>query len=613
MHQFGQGWYTAGYRMYLLPQSKDVPDALKDGTLRTSTALKALSASVRHDMAQKAGQVWWEEYASSICDEASAEVAAEPSAPKPVTPATPVVPMVPVPTLASPSPSPSPSPATPAAAPPRKLTHPKLPKPLAALLESPAEKQPNTPREHVEAAVAAAFDAERAMRVWDDPDSASKGRTFKLLSRSAGHMQPRLKAHGLGAIYGREEQAKGDAALQRIGMRKVGGGAYNTVWKASDKPEELQLEGLRDVFPERNVVDQFADGTLLLRVPHERTPWLRFEEAVGEAANMLFTALCGFGPKVALLSYARRMVDDPNSDEEGVQACVYKVFALLERARYSADQRYAPEAKFVASATTSRAYSTALLVCIFRFSWQGFVHLDGTLRNFVDFYPDRLPAALDAWRINVIDVERKHFRRLCPTASTDWRDLFLVNLLVTFTFLKMDLGRRWDDATHLYWPTAVRAAAKQLIRDLRGRETLPAITPWQGGFLPDEKVPNLSDDPFVGDTHEATSLCLTHQMRYYLLKQPVEQCSMRYVDKLASGTATAKAIETGRGWYEGRYRPTIYPAHCYFREYRDGLLVNALFQFLETPHGQLQARFSNRLPPVQEHRRGVPPEVLLGV
>ena len=136
--------------------------------MRTSTALKALSAMVRHDMAQKAGEVWWEKHATAICDEAAAEAAAEPPEPKPAptTPATPVVPVALQPTLVSPPPPR----ATPATAPPpsapRKLTHPKLPKPLAALLESPTEKQPNTPREHVEEAVAAAFDAERAMRRW---------------------------------------------------------------------------------------------------------------------------------------------------------------------------------------------------------------------------------------------------------------------------------------------------------------------------------------------------------------------------------------------------------------------------------------------------------------
>lgn len=615
LSSLGQSWYTTGYRMYLVTENTDMPDVLRDQTLRTSAALKALSASVRHGMAQDAGRVWWDEHASTICDKASAEAAAE-SRKNAVTAPAPVAPVAPV------ASSPSPSPSTPATATPitstnrsapRKPTHPKLPKTLAALLESPAEKRPNNPRQSVEETVTAAFDAQRAMRVWDDPDFKSEGRAFSLLSTPAHCTQARLKSRDLGTIYGREEQAKGDAALQRIGMRKVGGGGYNTVWKASDKPDELKLDGLRDAFPERHVVDRFVEGALVLRVPHERTPWIRFETAVGEASNMLFNALCGIGPKVALLSYARRKMDDPNADEEGVQVCVYKIFAFLERATVSVDQRYSLEVMPFASATGSRAYYNALLVCVFRFSWQGYVHLDGTLRNFVDLYPARLPTTLAAWRINVIDVERKHFRRLCPTASTDWRDLFLVNLLVALTFLKIELGFRWDQEVDLYWSKAMRDAAEHLIRDLRGRATLPAITHWQGGFVPDEKVPELANPPFVGDTHEVASRCLSHQMRYYLLNQPVEQCTKRYVEKLASGKATAKAIEVGGAWYEGVYRPTFYPTHCYFRECHGDLLVFALFQFLETPHAELQARFGKRLPPLKEHRRGVAPEVLLGV
>ena len=84
------------------------------------------------------------------------------------------------------------------------------------------------------------------------------------------------------------------------------------------------------------------------------------------------------------------------------------------------------------------------------------MHLDGTLRNYVDLYPHSLPGVIDEWRVRVIDVEEKLFRRVCPTASTGWRDLFLINLLVTLTYLKISLGQRWDAGLH--WPKAVRDA-----------------------------------------------------------------------------------------------------------------------------------------------------------
>ena len=424
-----------------------------------------------------------------------------------------------------------------------------------------------------------------------------------------------MKARGLSTIYGHGEQAKGDAALQNLGMSRLAGGGYNTVWVAS----KHDVPCMKELFPDRSVAERFLEGALVLRVPHERAPWVSFDEAVGEASNILFTALCGFGPKVALLSYARKSVDDPDCNEEGVKVCRYKIFAFLERATESVERRYSLDVMPCTSATASRSYYNALLVCIYRYSSQGFVHLDGTLRNFVDFYPNNLPTDMNHSRINVIDVERKHFRRLCPKASTDWRDLFLMNLLVTLTFLKIHLGSRWNPSLH--WRKDVSATVSHLISDMRGRRTLPAIVLWQGAFTPDETVPDMASGSYVGDTHKAAARCLTHQLRYYLLKQPLEQCAGRYVDKFLSVQATPKAIETGRIWYEGCYRPNLYPAHCYFREHLEvgpsqqnsRLLVMILFNFLETPHGALWATYSNRLPPSKDHRHGIAPEVLLGV
>ena len=85
--------------------------------------------------------------------------------------------------------------------------------------------------------------------------------------------------------------------------------------------------------------------------------------------------------------------------------------------------------------------------------------------------------------------------------------------------------------------------------------------------------------------------------------------------------ATTSAIATGSRWYEGVYRPDLSPAHCYFRERlevgrpRDNprRLVTLLYEFLDAPHGELRALYSNRLPPLKTHRVGNAREVLLGV
>ena len=495
---------------------------------------------------------------------------------------------------------------------------PPLPKPLASLLASPSKGSTSNPRKGIEDAVTLAFDTQRMLRVWDERSGNGPLRpALHMLETRAHTTEAYLKAHGLQAVYGCEDKDKCEAALLKVGMRKLGGGGYNAIWVAG-KPDALRVDTLRKIFPEQGVVDRFLSGELVLRVPHAHTPWMRFEEVVGEATNMLFTALCGFGPKVALLSYARKVIDDPDADEEGLKACRYKMFAFLERATESVERRYSTEVEYVASATRSTAYYDALLVCLFQISWYGYVHLDGTLRNFVDSYPLHLPGTIKTWRVNVIDVERKHFRRLCPTASTAWCDLFLINLLITLTYLKILLGPRWDPQCH--WQR-VRAISKRLISLLPGRLTLPAILHWQGAFTCTEQFPNMLEGKYVGDTHEAAKHFLRHQVRYYLLKQPIEQCTMRYVNKLHHYAPTSKEVDKARGWYEGTYRATLYPSHCFFREKLEAgppredarLLVVVLFDFLDTPHGELQARYSGRLPPLKEHNRSVPPEVLLGV
>lgn len=622
----GKGWYCTGYRAYLVPESTEWPDALLDVSFRTNKDLFFEPEEQRRRRCRCAAETWWADHATPLFDELSAKAHAEAqraAAPKPAPATTPTTAPATAPAPA-PAAAPSPAPAAPAAparpaTPPRRApTGPPLPKPLATLLACPAKRMPSNPRKGIEDAVTLAFDTQRMLRVWDERTGNGPPRPALHMLETRAHVtEACLKAHGLQAVYGREEKDKCEVALLKAGMRRLGGGAYNSVWVAG-KPENLKADALRKTFPEHDIAARFESGELVLRVPHAHTPWMRFEDAVGEATNMLFTALCGFGPKVALLSYARKVIDDPDADEEGVKACRYKMFALLERATESVDRRYSTDVVLAASATSSATYFKALLVCLFQISWHGYVHLDGTLRNFVDTYPLHLPAAIHAWRVNVIDVEGKHFRRLCPTASIDWCDLFLTNLLITLTYLKIALGQRWNPECH--WQS-VRAIAEQLIVLLRGKRTLPAIMHWQGAFTHNEQFPEMLEGKYVGDTHEAAMHFLKHQMRYYLLKQPIEQCMLRYVNKLHHHAWRSKEMDRARGWYEGTYRATLYPSHAFFREKLElgppredaRLLVLVLFDFLDTPHGELQARYGARLPPMKEHSRSVPPEVLWGV
>ena len=618
----GQSWYTAGYRMYLVPESADLPDALMDDCLRTNSKLNEQAESARRNLAVSAGKLWWDKYASTICNEASVQADTETcrNTATTTTTTTATAPShaytSPATALAS-SPAARPRPPAPTQppAPPRPRC-PTLPKELRHVLEHPTEKRASKPRKGIEATVAAAFDAQRMMRAWDDPDASTKnGIAFKLLQQHAYATQAQLNAQALQAVYGRGRKELSDTALQTIGLRKFASGGYNSIWVAT----RSEVPCINKIFPECGIADLFLEGKLALRVPHSCAPWLSFDEAVGEATNMLFTALCGFGPKVALLSYARKVFKDETSKEEGMVAVKYKLFAFLELATESVEKRYAPEILPSISATASGSYYQALLVCIYRVSWQGFVHLDGTLRNFVDFYPRTLPGIVADWRVNVIDVEQKAFRRLCPEASTEWRDLFLMNLLVVLCFLKIRLGSRWNPEIH--W-MRVRSAVQHLITDLRGRHTLPAIAYWEGNFVLDEAFPNMLFGKYAGKTHEAAMHVLTRQMHFYLLQQPMDQCTNLYTTVLHSGAlANTAALVRAKSWYDNVYRTDMYPPQRYFRDKlvsdrrrtEPRLFVVVLFEFLEMPYGELVVCYGNRLPPSSQHRVDDTREALLGV
>ena len=459
--------------------------------------------------------------------------------------------------------------------------------------------------------MAAAFHAQRSLRAWDGALSFPR--------KTAHALQAELKSRDLLAVYGWGNEQLCKDAMRRAGLQKLASGAFNAIWTVGDReaPWIAALFG-----PE--IGQALVEKRLVLRAPRARTEWVTLDQAIGEASNMLFTALCGFGPRVALLSYAVRTFPDDGAGEEGPRVPKYRLFALLERATLSVEKRFALETRTAESAATSGLYTQALLTCVYEFSHEGFVHLDGTLRNFVDCYPQQLlDHRVVDWRVKVIDVDQKSFRRLCPSASTDWRDLFLINLLVVFTFLKLHLGSRWNHARH--WSPVARGVA-QLMRELPGRATLPAIAFWEGAFDPNEEFPQTNTSKYADCTHAASATLLLRQMRYYLLEQPLEQCRATYVDvRLAAssrGTA-AKELRVAQEWYDGVYRPDVYPAHCYFRDAlkprangKPRLFVSALYTFLGKSHEELRAEHAGKLAPSSTHACFgglVPCEQMLGI
>ena len=577
-------WYVSGYQLYLLPESSDSLDALRYKP-RTNEALMAQTEWSRRALASQAGVTWRAKYATAIFDEALAAVEAEkPPTPAPMATASPVTASATTSRARAPLVRPPPPPPASAA----------LPHTLASFLADPAEKLASNPRAGIEDAVAEAFNEQRVCRAWE-------GNTLRFLEKPAYTLQSELHARGLDTVYGCGKEELGKDVMRRAGLQRLAAGGYNAVWVVSDRGAPW----LRDLFG-HEVGDAFLAKKLVLRVPRPHTEWLSFKEAVGEASNMLLTALCGVGPRVAMLSYASKTFPDDEADEEGVRVPKYKIFAFLERATESVDRRYDPNALQVASATASSSYVTALVACVYQFSQEGFVHLDATLRNFVDCYDRELPLQLVDWNVKVIDVDQKSFRRLCPNASTEWRDLFLMNILIVFTFLKLRLGHRWDRQRH--WSPVAQGVA-QLLREVPGRATLPSIAFWEGCFLVDEPFPDMSGHTYSACSHEASARFMLRQMRFYLISQPLQICEAQYLKARFSTTrADPAAILSACAWYDNVYRPDMYPAHCYFRDAlqprangKPRLFAAVLYEFLNTPHSELRIKYANKLSLSKDH------------
>ena len=233
------------------------------------------------------------------------------------------------------------------------------------------------------------------------------------------------------------------------------------------------------------------------------------------------------------------------------------------------------------------------------------MHLDGTLRNFVDCYARELPLQLTDFLVRVIDVDQKSFRRLCPNASTDWRDLFLINLLIVFTFLKLRLGHRWDRQRH--WSPVAQGVA-QLLREVPGRTTLPSIAFWEGSFVADEQFPDMSGHKYAACSHSASARFMLRQMRYYLLEQPLEICEAQYLKVRREHSADPKALSAACLWYDTVYRWNLYPSHCYFRDAlqprangKPRLFAAVLYEFLNTQHADLRTKYGHSLPLSRNH------------
>lgn len=608
------GWYARAYRWYLMPQSKDAPEIISkhkspaggatEGQLipmidrHASYWMKRLSAKIRADvMAEEASELQQKENVDALADrEAQQRVVRQKRAHTPTALAVSTT-----------------TPTTAAASGPHAHCSNLNPR-LARLLDKPSLREPHLPRACIRELVVAAIENERIVRVWNDCEHDNV-RRLTFLDMRADDLCDALEKRGLGEACGRgvaKEEAKYKETLKEAGLVLRGKGGFNGVWEARGTH---CAKWVAEVLP-HEVSAQFYCGRVVLRCPVPDAYPLRRDEAIDEATNMLFTALAKCGPRVGALGFTHR-----KAYEHGRLVDEYRMFSFLETATMSADARYSSTTPRV-SAADSAFYHDALVSAIHRISEQGYVHLDATLRNFVDFYPRALPDKTAQLCVSVIDVEGRHFRRVIHDRSSEWRYLFLFNLMVVQVFLKIRLADRWSPGVH--W-SRWRSLCQHLIAELPGTRNLAAITLWEGEIAvlgkPAEFFPELGEGEFAGTSPEAVSRVAGWQLGHYLLRQPIQEARVNYMSillpdkKNPNKVSTPEEVRKGAKWFDTTFRMQLLPPRTFFdRKLREKKrFVEVAFEFLDTPITDLRKQCANTIPPTSTHKRSSSEGFIVGI
>ena len=206
-----------------------------------------------------------------------------------------------------------------------------------------------------------------------------------------------------------------------------------------------------------------ADERVVIRGPLTKSEGVTRAAMLGEMCNVAHAALRGYGLHVAFFSWVREVKQDKRV--EGLVEVHYRLLSVLERADTTVAERVK---KLVSTgiidhnplqwtARKREVYFEQLLETVWAYSVDGGVHLDATLRNFVDL-PATDPSEVRP-RIRVIDMDRSVFRRLLGMTRKDCQWLWLHNVLIVSCFLKVafedhpEFRRVWDrirrpSATH---------------------------------------------------------------------------------------------------------------------------------------------------------------------
>ena len=142
---------------------------------------------------------------------------------------------------------------------------------------------------------------------------------------------------------------------------------------------------------------------------------------------------------------------------------------------------------------------------------------------------------------------------------------------------------------------------------------------WSGPFRMEDPFPDIVRGRLAGDTDKAAAGAANALLRYYLIKQPVNEALARYVNFAAPNAEQArKAAE----WYDHVYRAQMLPSmrffltrltHSWPPNGPPQRFVDVAHEFLVTPHHCLREHFTARVPLAREHYAGMPQKRAVGL
>ena len=479
---------------------------------------------------------------------------------------------------------------------------------MLRFLEAPAEEEARLPRPDqldLKERIQCMFELNQMPSVWPDAEGTVALTHWPV---AAATMDARMRAAGMLALYGTREAGTPPAS----GARQLAAGGFNQIWIGQLTPGARALLGpwLGPLMAEERVV---------IRGPLTKSEGVTRAAMLGEMCNVAHAALRGYGLRVAFFSWVREVKQDKRV--EGLVEVHYRLLSVLERADTTVAERVK---KLVSTgiidhnplqwtARKREVYFEQLLETVWAYSADRFVHLDATLRNFVDLPPTD-PSEVRP-RIRVIDMDGSVFRRLSGGDAQDCQWLWLYNVLIVSCFLKVAFENH-PEFRRVWWDR-IRAA----VRHVASRRDVPpgpghafvAQAQWdtaacaaalRRAFEPGD------EPPWCGDTPEATARTALAYMAHYMLCEPLKEVYGGYVDparneaRVPRNRRSEVAIQ-GAKWFDQTARRTTLPRmHFWVHEARRvpaRRLVDAMIDFVDTPQETLVARYMHVVPQSHTH------------